>query len=66
MTKRILTLLVAVLAMADGLFAQFKEGNWNTHAVFGSGVTTVLQSKSAVYFLVDNNLFRYDKANAVL
>lgn len=66
MTKRILTLLVAVLAMADGLFAQFKEGNWNTHAVFGSGVTTVLQSKSAVYFLVDNNLFRYDKATAGL
>ena len=66
MTKRILTVLALFCAMIGGMSAQFKNGNWNTHSVFGSAVSTVVESQHYVFFLADNNLYRFNKSTAEL
>ena len=46
--------------------AQYNMGNWIIHSVFFQGQKNVADSKSGVFFVADDNLFKYDKNTSLI
>lgn len=64
MKQRLLSILLAATAVTVAVMAQ-TTGDWLYHARFsGSGIQSVIDTKDQVYYLANNNLFRYDKSTA--
>lgn len=59
MMKRLLVALMLLLPLAA--VAQNGVGTWKVHPVFGTGIKNIVDAGSNVYYLVDNNLYCYDK-----
>jgi hypothetical protein len=54
--------LIILLIVPFTMRAQYGEGDWKIHPVFGSSLSNVVDAGDNVYYLVNSNLYRFNKA----
>lgn len=63
MIKKILIAFIVLIPFFGS--AQIAVGDWKIHSIYGKNVTNVIDTKDKVYYLADNYLYSYDKADQV-
>ena len=61
MHYRILLIIATLILTSISALAQMNVGGWKIHPVFGTEVTDIFDTGKKVYYLVDGNLYCYDK-----
>ena len=62
MIKKVLATLLAIAAISFNSAAAEADGMWKIHPIFNAAPQNVVDAGTYVYYLVSNNLFRFDKS----
>ena len=63
MGRRLIISLLYIMAAVTQVAAQGVIGSLKIHPIFGNSITKIIDTGDMVYYLSDNTLFSYDKAN---